>query len=445
MDLEAQTVVLEILLSNSDLFAICNSIVKPQYFDPFLKKTVAYAQEFFDEYHSLPTPDIIRATTKLNVRDTVVQKQEYEWITKELESFCRRRAIEEVVLSGPQLLEKGDYSTLETNLKAAIQVGLNKDLGISYFHDVEGRLRDLLLNSPVISTGWAEVDKYLAGGISRQELLLLAAASGVGKSIVMSNLGINLVKQGYNVIYISLELADRIVSKRFDSMTTGISQSDILGNINKVAQLVNDFKQKDAGELYIKRMPESTTTSNHILSYLKEFVQKHGFTPDAIIVDYLDLMASNKNVSSENIFLKDKYVAEELRAIGFEYDCAIITASQLNRGSIDAEKVTQGHIQGGFSKVQTCDAMIAITQTDQMRASGEYVFEYVKTRNSAGVGNFSVLKWDPIGLRVSDLEDHDSSMKFVPKSEVYKPEPLNVSSNLFGKTGATSLLDLMKT
>jgi KaiC/GvpD/RAD55 family RecA-like ATPase len=355
MDLESQQIVLEVLFSNSDLFAICNSIIKPQYFDPMLKKSVGFTQEFFEQYHALPSPEIIKAETKLNVLLRPVEKSEHEWVANTLEAFCRQRAIEEVILSGPALLEAGDYGTLETNLKAAIQVGLNKDLGISYFADVEARLRDLLLNSPVISTGWKDVDEKLGGGISRQELILFAANSGIGKSMIMSNLAINLVQQGLNVVYISLELADRVVGKRFDSMVTSIGQKDILSNINKVVGLVEQFKKSNsAGELFIKRMPESVTTANHILAYLKEFVQTYGLKPDAIVIDYLDLMASNKNVSSENIFLKDKYVAEEIRAIGFEYDCVIVTASQLGRAAAEAEKVSQGHIQGGFSKVQTC-------------------------------------------------------------------------------------------
>lgn len=221
---------------------------------------------------------------------------------------------------------------MEKSLKEAIQVSLNKDLGISYFDNVEGRLRDLLNNSPVMSTGWSEVDEKLGGGIARQELSLWCGASGTGKSIFLSNLSVNLVKKGYNVVYISLELADRVVSKRFDSMTTGIAQSDILSNINKVVHDVESFKSDSTGELFIKRMPESVTTSNHIRAYLKELEQAHGFRPDVLVVDYLDLMATNnKSISIENMFIADKFKAEELRAIGLEYDCHIATASQLGR------------------------------------------------------------------------------------------------------------------
>lgn len=447
MDIEKQKIICGLLLSNTDLFAKCNPMLKSSYFDPLLKRTITYTQEYFEKHHALPTPAIIEAETKLKVTKEVLEKHEQNWVAKELETFCRHKAIEEAILASPALLEIGDFGTIEANLKAAIQVGLNRDLGINYFENVEGRLRDLLMNSPVISTGWDEVDELLGGGISRQELVLYAGISGVGKSIIMSNQSINHVKAGYNVIYISLELADRIVGKRFDSMTTGISQGDILDNISKVVNAVNQFKTSETGELFIKRMPESTTTANHIRAYLKEFEQTHGFGPDVLVVDYLDLMASNRNVSSENIFLKDKYVSEELRAIGFDFDCAIVTASQLGRGSGESDKISMGHIQGGFSKVQTADAMIAIVQDDLMRSSGEYILDFVKTRNSGGVGSQVLLRWDPIGLRVTNLSDDHQGLKLVPKFNKEPPikEVLSTAGTVFDKSSSINLLNLIKT
>jgi hypothetical protein len=250
----------------------------------------------------------------------------------------------------------------------------------------------------------------------------------------MSNLGINLVKQGYNGIYFSLELADRIVCKRFDSMVTGIGQADILKSIEAVESKVDAFHRGANAQLYVKRYPESVTTANDLRAYLKEFQQTHGFTPDFIIVDYLDLMATNRGISNENIWLADKYKAEELRAIGLDFDCAVITASQLGRGSLEAEKVGQQHIQGGYSKVQTCDIMIAIIQSDLMRANGEYAFEYTKTRNASGVGTTSYLKWDPIALRVTNMEEGNQSLRLKPKTETINTI-LNTNGTMFGNQG----------
>lgn len=446
-DIEMQKVLVELLISDSDLFGMCNGIVKDKYFDPALKKGVAFIQKYFEEFRELPPTHIIKAETGIEFTQHAVSKGERDYAAKEVEKFCREQAVWDAIYAGPELHEKGDFETIWQMIKEASSISLNKDLGISYFDNVGGRLRDLLNNSPVLLTGWEDVDEAI-GGISRQELVLFAAGSGVGKSITMANLAMNLVRQGYRGIYISLELADRVVAKRFDSMVTGISQSDILKKIEDVAVKVNSFHSSTKGELFIKRMPESITTSNHIRAYLKEFEQAHGFVPDFIVVDYIDLMATNKNISSENIWLSDKFKAEELRSIGADYDCVIITASQLGRSSWEADKINQSHIQGGISKIQTCDVMIAIIQSDQMRAAGEYMFEYVKTRNSGAVGTGTVLAWDPISLKISTMTDSSKKLQLVPKNESINTL-LSTSNTLFGDMNKfndsekPSLLDLV--
>jgi archaellum biogenesis ATPase FlaH len=443
-EFDKQKLLIELLVSNADLFARVNPIIQPSFFDPLLKKSVAFMQDYFEQYKAVPTAQIFKAETGLIVEITKLDKAETHYVADELEKFCRTQAVKEVAMSCPAFLESGDFGTLEANMKAAIQISLNKDLGINYFDNVEQRLLDLLNNTPVMSTGWKDVDDAIGGGISRQELLLFAAASGIGKSVVMANLSMNLVKQGYKVLYISLELADRIVSKRFDGIVTGISQGDILQQIQKVSAQVEKFKENTNGELFIKRMPESMTNSNHIRAYLKEFEQTYGFVPDCIVVDYIDLMISNRKVSQDNIWLADKYKSEELRSIGNDYDCAIVTASQLGRGSLTADKVGQEHIQGGFSKIQAADLMVAIIQTDQMRAAGQYMFEYLKTRNSGAVGSNCLLGWDPIGLRVFDLPSTKDNL--VLNKKVKPPETIlsTAGSKFDNPNNNSSLLKLMK-
>jgi replicative DNA helicase len=175
------------------------------------------------------------------------------------------------------------------------------------------------------------------------------------------------------------------------------------------------------GKLFIKRMPESTTNANHIRAYLKEFEMAHCFLPDVIVLDYMDLMTSNQKISAENLFVKDKYVAEELRSIGNEYNLLMVSASQMNRAAIGADDIDQSNIAGGLSKINTCDNLIAIIQTEAMKAAGEYMLKLVKTRNSGGVGKFLMLRWNPISLRVTDLDaGQKDKIEFVRADDVKK-------------------------
>lgn len=400
MNNKKQKLLIEYLCSSSDVFSMINSIIEPEYFDPEYSNILSFVKGHYDEYRTLPKAEQIEAETgfPVAIKDEVGPKDR-EYAVDQIEAFCKQSAIKKAVMQAPRLLADGNYGEIETMIKDAITVGVNRNIGMSYFDNPKERLHQLLEQYHPLSTGWFDVDNNLNGGINRQELVLFMANSGVGKSIVMSNLGVNLVYQGYNVVYITLELSEHVVTKRFDSMFTGIPQDKIFKSIDSIdATLRNNAD--DLGTLFVKRMPESITNANMIRAYLKEYELITGSSPDVLIVDYLDLLASNNKISVENLFVKDKFVAEELRAICRDFNCAGVSASQMGRAALDSQEHHQGHIQGGISKVNTADNLIAIIQTEAMKSGGEYMFKYAKTRNSNGVGKCTSLKWDPVSLRV---------------------------------------------
>jgi replicative DNA helicase len=290
-----------------------------------------------------------------------------------------------------------------------LQFLYQKLFGLDYFDNPEERLLRLLQNNQCIPTGYVDLDKHLNGGLNRKEMTVFSANSGVGKSITMSNLASNFLSQGLNVCYISLELSEDVVAKRFDSIMTGVGQSEIFKNITKISVLVQEMCKK-MGRLIIKRMPESTTNSNHIRAYLKEYERMYGHIPDVLCVDYMDIMTSNNKISAENLFVKDKYIAEELRSIANDFNLVLITASQQNRSGMQVknEELSQGQVAGGISKVNTADNWISIIQTPQMKAAGEYMLKFLKTRSSGGVGMIVPLRWDSISLKISNIDEDDA-------------------------------------
>jgi KaiC/GvpD/RAD55 family RecA-like ATPase len=402
--IDKQKLLYSYLCSSNDLFVLTNRILESEYFDPELKAPVSFVKDHFDKYRAMPSPEVIQAETGYVVSTRDITKSEFEYATQEIETFCKRKAIEKAIFASPKLLQEGDYGKIEQIIKDAIMVSLSRNIGTNYFEDPEERLRRMLKNNAAIPTGWNKLDEYLSGGVSRKEMTMLMANSGVGKSILMSNLAVNFTEQKLDVVYISLELSEDVVAKRFDSMFTGISQDNIFKMIPKVANEVQRA-QKTHGTLTIKRMPESITNANDIRAYLKEYEMLMGKAPDVLVVDYLDLLSTNAKISAENLFVKDKFVAEEVRSIANDFNLVIITASQMGRTALDAEEHHQGHIQGGISKVNTVDNLIAIIQNETMKAAGEYMLKMIKTRSSGGVGKALVLGWNSVALRVLNLED----------------------------------------
>jgi replicative DNA helicase len=418
MDIEKQQLAVSCLIGSRDLMAMCNGIIKPSYFDPAMKKTVKFIQEYFEKYKDVPKLATVKAETGMTLLDVgKIEKADIAYIADEVETFCRNRAVTEAILSGPELLEKQDFGKIVQTLRDAISVGLQKDIGIDYFADPEARLMKTLDDSVRISTGIPELDDLIGGGIARQELLIFAANSGGGKSMNMLNLAKNFLAQGLHGVYISLEMAEGTVSKRLDSMITKIGQANLFKEISKVATLV-EKAGATYGRFRIKRMPENRTNINTIRSWLQQLEQTEGFKPDFICVDYLDIMGTTMAISLDNLFIKDKYVTEEVRSLGFDYDAIMISASQLGRFAVEAEKLNQAHIQGGISKINTSDYTIGIKQDDLMKANGELYYECLKSRNSDGVGKRALLSWDPVSLTVSSPKKKAGQLELKKKPVV---------------------------
>ena len=365
MNLELQQLLMSYLISDPGLFTKVAPILETKYFDASIKSGMSFLKQYFEDYKAPPTSEQIRAETgtAITVRPTM-SRAEQQYAADQIETFCRNKAMEHAILASPALLAEGKFAEIEQTMKAAITVSLQRNIGTDYFEDPELRLNRLSLNSKPTSTGFIDLDENLGGGLNRKEMIIFAAPPGVGKSLTMANLARNIMKQSLNVIYISLELSEEVVAKRFDSMFTGIAQIDLLKNITKTSIAIKT-QQESFGHLTIKRMPESTTNANHVRAYLKEFEITKGYLPDALVIDYMDLMCSNQQISAENQFIRDKFISEELRSIANEYNLMMITASQLNRGSQQLESMddlSQAHIAGGISKVNTTDNLVAIMQ-----------------------------------------------------------------------------------
>ena len=122
----------------------------------------------------------------------------------------------------------------------------------------------------------------------------------------------------------------------------------------------------------------------------------------------------------QNLFVKDKYVSEELRNLAMELNCIFVTASQLNRSSVEEIEFDHSHISGGISKINTADNLIGIFTSRAMRERGRYQIQLMKTRSSSGVGQKIDLEFDVDSLRIRDLGDEDEYKEFDKrKSTIY--------------------------
>jgi archaellum biogenesis ATPase FlaH len=359
----------------------------------------------------MPEAIIVNSSTRSQYNPVQLPKENYDWLMTEFENFSRHKGLERAILQSADLLEKGDYGPVEKLVKDAIQISLNKDMGTDYFEDPRMRLTKLKDGNGQISTGWPSIDKKLYGGFNRGELNIFCAGSGGGKSLFLANMGVNWALQGLNVLYLTFELSEGLVSMRLDSMMTGITTREIFKNIDDVELKVKMLGKK-SGNLQVKYMP-SGKNCNDIRAYLKEYQVKKGCKPDVILIDYLDLMMPlSVKVSPSDLFVKDKYVSEEIRNLAMETQCITVTASQLNRSAVEEIEFDHSHISGGLSKIMTADNVIGIFTSRAMKERGRYQIQFMKTRSSSGVGQKVDLEFNVDTLRISDLGEDEQEGSF---------------------------------
>src|SRR5690606_39312592 len=103
--------------------------------------------------------------------------------------------------------------------------GGNRDLGHEYMEGF-GQRGERSVRKP-LPTGWSILDKEFNGGWERGTLTTFIAPTGAGKSMILVNCGAAGIANGYNVLYVTCEMADYKIGLRFDSYYAGVELNSL--------------------------------------------------------------------------------------------------------------------------------------------------------------------------------------------------------------------------
>ena len=411
--IEMQKVFLRIMITEAELYTRVMNILNSENFDRSLRPVVELYKEHTTKYSILPDVTQIKAITGQDI-DIIpnFSANQFDWFLDEFEAFTKRQELERAILKAADLLEKGEFDPVEKLIKDAVQISLQKDMGTDYFYDPAARINKYFNSGGQVSTGWPQMDRILYGGFSRGELNIFAGGSGSGKSLVMMNIALNWLQQGMSGVYITLELSEELTSLRTDAMLTQMGTKAIRKDIDTTSLKVKMVGKK-SGTYRVKALPAQSNV-NDIRAYLKEVQIQTGIVIDFVMVDYLDLvMPVSVKVNPNDQFIKDKYVAEELRNLAKEMGILMVTASQLNRSAVDEIEFDHSHIAGGISKINTADNVFGIFTSRSMRERGKYQIQCMKSRSSTGVGQKIDLDYDIETMRISD-SDPEGGNSYTP-------------------------------
>ena len=323
--------------------------------------------------------------------------EEAMWVKDKAIDFCRKQVLKQAMMRSVKLLKSSSFDEIEKVIQDALKLGTDNNFGHEYHKDALARFE--FINRSPISTGWARMDEICKGGLGNNELGVVISPTGAGKSMVMVHLASQALKEGKTVVYYTLELKDTVVGSRFDACLTGISLND---HKERKEEILNKIEGID-GSLIIKEYPTKSASVQTIKNHIEK-LKKRGIEPDMILVDYADLLRPVRNSSEKRHELEETY--EGLRALAQIYEIPVWTASQTNRGGLNAEVITMEAISEAFNKCFVADFIFSLSRTVQDKQANKGRLFIAKNRNGPdGIIFQAFVDWSDVTIKILDRDE----------------------------------------
>jgi KaiC/GvpD/RAD55 family RecA-like ATPase len=259
----------------------------------------------------------------------------------------------------------------------------NTNIGHDYFGSSYERFMSYKNKAKKVPFSIKILNMITKGGAEFGTLNLILAGVNVGKSLGLCSLAADYLKDGHDVLYVSMEMAEEVVGKRIDAALLDISMDDIDEGLITESEFVRKIearRNKGCGRLIIKQFPTGGANVNHLHNLMSELELKKGFKPTVVIVDYLGIMSSSRMKYSENSYTMVKAISEELRGFAIEHNVVCWSAAQTNRSGWDNLDVQMGDIAESAGLAATADFILAVMESDELAEINQQKFKQIKSR-----------------------------------------------------------------
>ena len=402
-DIRFEKIVFNYVLENDELILL----IKPKFFkNDFISKVFDLTKEHYKKFSAAPSKNQIfqeglssKVLTKDNATElNLLFKEDLntytdEWLEKNVKGWIEIKALEYSTINLTTYLKtlKFDLESADeivSNAKQIFEGGVNLtfdfDEGLDFF-DAKNHKQPTW---DTFTTGYKYLDLVLGGGWTTKSLYVLAGEMKIGKSLWLANLVANAVKEGHNSAYLSFEMRSEHVVKRIGANMLNISIKEydqISKNTDLIKSKLGNISYetfKVPGKLQVKEFPTSSASVKDIEKYLVNIEERKGFKFKIIFVDYLNIIMNWRNPNSDNMYMKIKQIAEDLRALGKKHNWAMVSVTQVNRDSFGASgRLKLSSIAESSGLGHTVDWMGGIVQDEVMHANNEYLLQTMLNRN----------------------------------------------------------------
>lgn len=235
------------------------------------------------------------------------------------------------------------------------------------------------------------------------DFLIIGATTGAGKSGFMLNL-MNDLMERYQCIYFNMEMSKSTIYKRLISIEANIKIDDILSPQSEYQrQLIEKTVDKieNAG-IVVEHKANDIKQIKNLLVKMKD---KNRHT--ILFIDHLGLTRAD---NTKSLYEQATEVAKQLRQMCLEYDCTIISASQLNRGAYQSEELSlsmlkdSGELENSASKV----ILLYKSKEDKNKNSAINIMNIDIVKNRDGVTGYVEMQYDKTKQVFSEVNNYDN-------------------------------------
>ncbi|UGO49191.1 DNA helicase [Bacillus phage vB_BanH_Emiliahah] len=353
-----------------------------------MRKDVEEQQKYFDKIHSLykvrdnADDSIIDENIEIHIKKAM----QIDWMTKVAMN-----------LENPSYMDKAAEEFKQILL---LNLTGKRDEIINVLDDAEYKRTSLsTLYQNMIPTGFVDIDHLNGGGLAKGELGMVVAASGTGKTLILTNLATNYTKMKKNVLFIALEeLENRMILKLEQSLLRRNRSQILTGSqlnqveFDKNQQFIKE-KRHMFGNLFFARFSPRTITPAKVEQLISDVKLRWGIDLDVVIIDYPELLR-DPNATGDDA--KDGgRLFEEMRRIGQEYNVVMWTAAQMNRSAYSATIRTSENMEGSLRKKNAAELILTVQQSDEEFRAG-FVRLYADKLRNPPEGQFDKM----LGLKV---------------------------------------------
>ena len=431
--------ILRNLIYNEQYYRKVVPFIKADYFQEYHEKIVfEEIADFAAKYDKVPTKEVL--TINLQNRGDLTEETfkdsvqginslsddwvDYDWLLDATEKWCQDRAIYLALIQSIKIADGGDKKftkgAIPSILQDALAVSFDEHIGHDYIEQSSDRYEFYHRKEEKIPFDLEKFNFITKGGLPNKTLNIALAGTGVGKSLFMCHMAGSALTQGYNVLYITCEMAEEKIAERIDANLLNVSVKDIM-ELPEVLfnSKVNEISRKTQGKLIIKEYPTASAHAGHFKALLSDLKLKKDFTPDLIFVDYLNICASVRYKGAVvNSYTYVKAIAEELRGLAVESNLPIISATQTTRSGYGNSDPDLTDTSESFGLPATADFMFALISTEELEQQGRILVKQLKNRyNDPTSSRKFILGIDRSKMRLYDVAD-DSSAITIEDEEV---------------------------